>query len=333
MPLNIKEWQSLFIPLINQEIKKLIPEDSYKNLYDGMHYAFSTGGKKLRPTLCLFVCKTLGTDVKSAIPFATSLEMMHNFTLVHDDIEDGDLIRRNFPTVWKKYGMAHGINIGDGMIFKAYESLLNSEHYLPSEKVVILSKLLTDTLMRIIEGQNMEFNFRSRDNVSIEEYMEMVWRKSGVLFATALSGGAIIADASDEIKQALEEYGKKIGPAFQIRDDVLNLIGESRKYGKEIGGDIKEGKRTIIIIHCLNTCKSDERKKILNVLKKSREQVSVSDVKLVIKLMKKYNSIEFAQQKAEELASQAKQVLKKIRNRELAVTLTELADFISKRDY
>ena len=333
MPLNIKEWQSLFIPLIDQEIKKLIPEDSYKNLYDSMHYVFSTGGKKLRPTLCLFVCKILGTDVKSAIPFATSLEMMHNFTLVHDDIEDGDLIRRNFPTVWKKYGMAHGINIGDGMIFKAYESLLNSEHYLPSEKVVILSKLLTDTLMRIIEGQNMEFNFRSRGNVSIEEYMEMVWRKSGVLFATALSGGSIIADASDEIKQALEEYGKKIGPAFQIRDDVLNIIGEGRKYGKEIGGDIKEGKRTIIIIHCLNTCKSDERKKILDILKKSREQVSVSDVKLVIKLMKKYNSIEFAQQKAEELASQAKQVLKKIRNRELAVALTELADFISKRDY
>jgi geranylgeranyl pyrophosphate synthase len=321
------------VPLIDREIKKLIPEDSLKNLYDAMHYAFGSGGKRLRPILCLTVCKSLGADVKTALPFATAIELIHNFTLVHDDIEDGDVIRRNTQTIWKKYGIAHGINIGDGMIFKAYESLLNSTQYLPQEKVLQLSNLVTHTVIKIIEGQCMEFNFRSKDDVSIEEYMEMVWRKAGILFSAALSGGATIANASNEVKQALEEYGKKIGPAFQIRDDVLNLVGEKKKYGKEIGGDIKEGKRTIIIIHCLKNCEAQEQKNILKILNKGRDNVSDADVEFVISTVKKYNSIEFAQKEAENLADQAKRALRKIDNKELTAALTELADFISKRDY
>lgn len=326
--MNLEECRKEFVPLIDKEIKRLIP-DSHKNLYDGMNYAFDSGGKRLRSVLCLAVCKSLGGDIEKALPFAVAIEYIHNFTLIHDDIEDGDVLRRGKQTVWKKYGIAHGINIGDGMVLKAYESLLNSK--LPEHKIIKLSKLFTDSVMKIIEGQSMDFNFRN-SNIDTKEYMEMVWRKTGVLFAAALTGAAMIADADHRTIISLEEYGKGIGAAFQIRDDMLNLIGKKKKYGKEIGSDIKEGKKTLIIIHCLVNCKNGEKKRILQILSKGRENVNRNDIKFVINTVKKYGSVEFSQYQAEKLAKEAIDSLNGL-NRELKGLLNELADFVYKRNF
>ncbi len=319
-----------FKPLVDKKIKELIKSNSYPNLYDGIGYAISSGGKRLRPALCLAVCKALEDDIEKALPFAACIEILHNATLVHDDIEDGDELRRGLSTVWKKYGIEHAINIGDSMIFKSYECLLQSK--LPSEKILELADMFTDTVIKIIEGQNMELNFREKDFITVEEYVEMASKKAGVLFGLALSGGALIADASRQNIEKLMEYGKKIGLAFQIRDDVLNLAGKQKDYGKEIYGDIKEGKRTLITIHCLKNCNDAERKKLLEILKRGRENVGNRDVGLALTLIKKYDSIQFAKEYAENLIKESKKDIEKIDDR-LKNVLQEFADFMAKREY
>jgi len=322
----------IFVPLIDNELKKTVPENSFPNFYDAMNYVFDTGGKRLRPALCLSVCKILGCDIEKALPFAVAIEIAHNALLVHDDIEDGDGIRRGKLAVWKKYGLAHGINIGDGLFFKSYEVLLSSKKKLPENIFLNLAKLFTDFLTGITEGQNMEFNFLNKKEVSVEEYMEMTWKKSGSLLALALCGGAVIAERSD-LENPLFEYAKKIGPAFQIRDDVLNLIGKKETYGKEIGGDIKEGKRTLIIIHCLSKCNKKEKDTILSVLKRSRNEITDEEVKTVIGLIKKYGSIGFSQKYSEKLVEEANSLLKKLDNDELKKLLIDFSDLIIKRNY
>lgn len=331
--MNIKKYLETFVPLVNKKIKNILQDRSFPKLYDGMEYAINVGGKRIRPVLCLAVYKTIGGDEKQVLPFATAIELIHNFTLIHDDIEDCDELRRGSLTVWKKYGIAHGINIGDGLIFKAYEELLKSRSLLSEEKVLNLIHMLSTTVMRIIEGQNMEFNFRKRNSVSIEEYEEMAIKKAGVLFGLCLSGAALIGNSDGKTIENLMEYGKKIGLVFQIRDDVLNLIGKQEKYGKEICSDIKEGKRTLITIQCLKKCNNVEKKKLLEILKKDRNGVFNEDVKFVMSLIRKYNSIQFAEKHAEKLFEESKEYLKNVKSDELKNILEEFADFMINREY
>ncbi len=320
----------MFTPLIDKEIKKIIKSKS-DNLYRGMDYAVD-GGKKLRSVMCLTACEVLGGDIKKALPLAAAIEIMHNATLVHDDIEDVDSIRRGSLTVWKKFGLAQGLNIGDGMIFKSYESLLNSSG-LPSEKVLKLVEMLTNTLMEIVEGQHMELNFRERDDVETKEYEEMVYRKTGLLFGLSLAGGALIADASEKVQTNLIEYAKRTGLAFQLSDDILNLTADQGVYGKEIGGDIKEGKRTLIAIHCLENCDKLEKEKMLRILKKGRKNVDKKDVDLAISLIRKYRSIEFAKNYLEKMVKESKKYLDGIENSEFRKFLEEFLDFLINRKY
>jgi geranylgeranyl diphosphate synthase type I len=328
--LKIENFSKEFTPLIDKEIKKIIESRKFPNLYDGMEYAISAGGKRLRPVICLTICKTLGGNIEDALPFVAFIEIIHNFTLVHDDIEDGDELRRGLPSVWKKYGIPHAINIGDGMIFKAYESMLKSS--LPPEKVLKLAGMFTDTIMEIIEGQNMELNLREKDFATVDEYEEMAGKKAGVLFGLSLSGGAFIVNASEQTVSDLMEYGKMVGTAFQIRDDILNLTGKQEKYGKEIYGDIREGKRTLVIINCLENCNKLEKGKLLEILKKPREKVNNDDISFVLSLIKKYKSTQFASKYAEELLEESKKYLKNIDDR-LRGIIEEFSEFMVKREY
>lgn len=330
MQLKIENFSKEFIPLIDKKIKKIIGSRKSLTIYDGMKYAFFTGGKRLRPVLCLTVCKTLGGNVEDALPFAASIEIIHNFTLVHDDIEDRDELRRGSPSVWKKYGIPRAINIGDGMIFKAYECMIKSN--LPHEKVLKLVDMFTDTIMRIIEGQDMELDLKEKESLTIEEYEEMVSKKTGVLFGLSLAGGAVIADAPEHVVRNLMEYGKIVGIAFQIRDDVLNLVGKQGKYGKELYGDIKEGKRTLVIINCLNKSNKVEKEKLLEILNKPREEVDNDDISFVLSLIKKYNSIQFAMKHAERLLERSKKYLKDIDAGPREV-IEEFSEFMVKREY
>lgn len=329
--MDVKKLLAETAPLIDDEIAKYIPRKSpIKNLYDGMWHGIGTGGKRLRPVLCLVAAEALGAKREQALPFAAALEIFHNMTLVHDDIEDGDKVRRDQPAVWVKHGLEHGVNIGDGMLVKAYEAVMGSyKAGLSPEKTMELFEILNSTMMRIVEGQAMEMNFRGRADVTVDEYMDMVWRKTGILIGAAVAGGAVIAGASDNARDKLTEWGKNIGPAFQIRDDILDFTaGKGR--GDIIGSDIREGKRSMIAIYTLEKLPADDKKKLLEILDKPREKTTGEDVEWVIGKFNECSALDFAQKRAQDMADRAVKIVKSL-DIEGRGTLLAITNFIVNR--
>ncbi len=318
------------ITLIDRELEKILPQkEPQENFYAAMRYALASGGKRIRPALCLVTCEGLGGKGELALPYAISLEILHNMTLTHDDIMDGDRTRRDQPSIWVKYGISHGINVGDGMYCLALAQITKA-NYPPKLKADLLS-LLNDTALHIFEGQAFDVDLREFDSASEQVYMESVKQKTGVLIAAAVVGGAIIAGASEEMLSALTQYGNKIGMAFQIRDDVIDLT-EGKGRGGEIGCDIKEGKKSLIAIHALNHAFPEDAHKLISILQKEREEKNQEDINWVISLYKKLGSIKYAQLQATELIEDAIAALRVIPSKELRTTLEDLAYFIVHRN-
>jgi geranylgeranyl pyrophosphate synthase len=244
-------------------------------------------------------------------------------------VEDGDTVRRGKPTVWVKYGIAHAINVGDGMAYYAIKAILKcKERGVDDETIFQLLERFTDTAIRTAEGQAMDLNLRNNNNPTEEEYMKMVIGKTAYYLTIPMVGGAIIAGADDSLIEKLIEYGKYIGPAFQIKDDILDLTeGKGRD---DIGNDIKEGKRSILVVYALERATEEERKKLLEILNKPREETTKEEVMWVIDLFKRTKAIERAEKKAEELASRAKDVIRDF-PAELRNVLEVMADYMVKR--
>jgi geranylgeranyl pyrophosphate synthase len=298
------------LPLIEREIAVVFPKHGLPNLQDAVWYHMDTGGKKLRPLLAIATCEALGGSARQIAPFAAACEVLHNWFLVHDDIEDGDKMRRDRPAVWVKYGLAHGINVGDYMSQKVFELILNSKKYgVDNEKIFRLTEAMVKTSVKTAEGQTMDINLRNNNAPSEEDYMEMVMGKTGHYLTVTMIGAAIVADRGEIIPHLLE-FGQYIGPAFQIADDVLDLT-EGKGRG-ETGRDIKEGKRSILVVHCLQHCSAAEGEKLISILNKPPEHTTAADVDEVKKLFEKYDSIEYARRKAHELQKSALISAKKI---------------------
>ncbi len=293
--------------LIENEILKVIPRKSIKNLNDAAWYHFNTGGKRLRPVLAIMTCESLEGDVNKALPFAAACELMHNWLLVHDDIEDGDMVRRNMETVWKKYGLAHGVNIGDFMSEKVYELVLKSRELgVDNETVIRLINCIVETGVKTAEGQTRDMNLRDNNNPSEGEYMETIEGKTAYYLMMPIVGGAIIVGRDEEFVDRIKEFGLKVGPAFQITDNLLDLTqGKGRR---ETGCDIKEGKRTLMVVHCSSRCTAAERKRLFQILNKPRKRTSANDIQAVKELFLKYGSIEHARERANILVGEAKEL-------------------------
>lgn len=228
--------------IINDFIKALDIPKHPANLYDPIRYTLEQGGKRLRPELCLIACHTLGGNPKQALYPAVSLEMLHNFTLIHDDIMDASDLRRGQDTVYKKWGTNIAILAGDTLLGMAYDLLLKY----PSIGAHKFSTLLTTTFIEICEGQQMDMDFEQRDVVSVEEYLEMIRLKTSVLLGACMKAGAISANASPDRQSAFYNFGQNIGMAFQIQDDLLDVYGQTEKLGKNIGDDIADNKKTYL---------------------------------------------------------------------------------------
>lgn len=287
--------------LIDEEIFKHLPKGEPKELYDLIKDYPSRGGKRLRPILCLLSCEALGEDPKKALITAAAVEILHEFGLVHDDIEDGSDYRREQPTLHHMYGIPLAINAGDALHLKAWEVILKNKETLGEEKTLELLKEFIMAGWELVEGQTLELSWikYKKWDITEEDYFNMCAKKtSWYTCITPLRMGAIIANAKPEYLEYLIEFGYDLGIAFQIQDDLLNLLGEDKKYGKEIGGDIYEGKRTLMLIHLLNSCKSEEKSKIIEIMNKERHEKTADDVEYIISLMKKYRSIEYAKEKA-----------------------------------
>jgi len=243
---SIKELQSLISTEIEKEIRQLYQAEP-KNLYEPVGYALSMGGKRLRPVMALLACNLYSETVEKAFPVAMAIELFHNFTLLHDDIMDGAEMRRNNPSVYKKYNENIAILSGDAMSIMAYKYLLKCNSTDPAP----LIRLFSQTALEVCEGQQFDMDFESRLDVSIPEYINMIRLKTAVLLASSLKLGALAANAPEKIACQLYEFGLNLGIAFQLQDDLLDVFADQDKFGKRIGGDIVSNKKTFLLLKAL----------------------------------------------------------------------------------
>jgi len=235
-----------------------IPDKSPENLYLPIKYILKNGGKRIRPLLVLLATKTFDEDINKALPAAAAIETFHNFTLIHDDIMDKALIRRGKPTVHQKWDENIAILSGDTMLVWAYKMLENYD----AEIYKNLSALLNQTAIEVCEGQQMDMDFENRKEVSIDEYIKMIRLKTAVLLGTSLQFGAIVSRAGNENMKLFYDFGVQLGLAFQIQDDYLDVYGETTHFGKKIGGDIIDRKKTFLYINALQKANQNDKNRL-----------------------------------------------------------------------
>lgn len=275
--------------LIKQAIEATAYPSQPEGLYEPIAYTLSMGGKRLRPTLTLMAYALYAEDVERALPTAIALETYHNHTLLHDDLMDNADVRRGMPTVHKKWDANTAVLSGDAMLIMACQKMMETHTpYLPE-----LMRLFLRTQQEICEGQQYDVNFESRTDVTVEEYIEMIRLKTSVLLACALKSGALIAGATEEEQDLLYRFGEKVGLAFQLQDDYLDCYGDPATFGKAIGGDIRCGKKTFMLISALAKANKNENKEDFNTLMTSRDTITV------LNLYKKYDIPQLAREKME----------------------------------
>jgi|TARA_R110000737_G_scaffold233265_1_gene246554 geranylgeranyl diphosphate synthase type II len=226
-----------------------------KNLYEPLRYFLTLGGKRMRPVLTLMGTELFGEKGESAIHAAMGVELFHNFTLIHDDIMDAAPLRRSKTTVHTKWNENIAILSGDVLMVKAYQEICKQNPKHLAELMLVFNK----TAVEVCEGQQMDMDFETRNDVTIEEYIEMIRLKTSVLLGGALEMGAIIAGASESDRKKLYTFGQELGLAFQIKDDYLDLYGDPEKFGKQIGGDVISNKKTLLYLLALENANTQQR--------------------------------------------------------------------------
>ncbi|MHB1146289.1 MAG: polyprenyl synthetase family protein [Lutibacter sp.] len=252
----IETYKEDFVCYLNEKIVLKEPA----NLYEPIHYILQIGGKRLRPVLTLMTCDLFNGNVKKAYDAAMAIEIFHNFTLVHDDIMDSAPIRRGFETVHKKWDINTGILSGDAMLIMAYQCFENYEPVVYQK----LMKLFSKTALEVCEGQQLDVDFESRNDVTIPRYLKMITYKTSVLVAAAMKMGAIIANVNDEEAEKIYDFGLNLGIAFQLQDDYLDTFGDEALFGKQIGGDIAENKKTFLYLKAIEVCGIEDKNKLMN---------------------------------------------------------------------
>lgn len=254
---SISEYQSF----ISNHFSAISIEREPKNLYEPIAYILSLGGKRMRPVLTLMTAEIFNSDYKKALAAATAVEVFHNFSLIHDDIMDDAPLRRGNETVHEKWDVNTGILSGDAMLILAYQYF---EHYEP-KIFQSLAKLFSKTALEVCEGQQWDVDFEQRDDVSIPEYLKMIEYKTAVLVGAAMKMGAIVAETSEKNANLIYDFGLNLGIAFQLQDDYLDAFGDPETFGKQVGGDIIENKKTYLYLKALEFSKKEEKEQLLHL--------------------------------------------------------------------
>jgi geranylgeranyl diphosphate synthase type II len=235
------------IALVQQEIKNIDYIGEPKELYDPMNYVLQLGGKRLRPVTVLLAANLFSEEINCAVPAAKAVEVFHNFTLVHDDIMDNAPLRRGQETVHEKWNDNVAILSGDSLLIKAYDHFLIGNY----ANLNAVLKVFNTTAIEVCEGQQLDMNFETRNDVTISEYINMIRLKTSVLVGGAMKIGALVANSSDEDAQYIYDFGVNLGVAFQLQDDYLDCFGDPEKFGKQVGGDIISNKKTFMMLKAL----------------------------------------------------------------------------------
>ncbi len=307
------------------------------NLHDAMAYALGTDiadpklrGKRIRPALCLLTAIALDAKIEHAMPFALAIELMHNFCLVHDDIEDGDTMRRGRESVWKRYGIPHAINIGDYLLVHAERALLYEKGAdLDEATRLALLRVLNDALNRTHIGQAMDMNARTSREISVEDYMRITREKTGRYLAAPIQGGAVVAHAAPAVLKNIERMTAVLGPLFQIMDDVIDLTeGKGREA---VGSDIREGKRSFMVAHAAERCSKQERERLFEILDRPREKTTEEDVTWGIRFFESQGSLDAAREECRKLLQDGLTIMKKLPP-SLSAALRPVFERLSRRE-
>ncbi len=286
---------------VNKEIEVMAYENKPAELYEPIRYILSLGGKKIRPVLVLLSYNLYKEDVELVLPAALGWEIFHNFTLLHDDLMDQADIRRNQATVHKKWDENTAILSGDAMLILAYQYIAQS----PAEKLKPLLDLFSTTAAEICGGQEYDMLFESRLDVTEEEYMEMIRLKTAVMLGACLKTGAILAGANNEDAYRLYQFGINTGLAFQLKDDLLDVFGDSSVFGKKTGGDILCNKKTFLLIHALKNAQGETRKELLHWLNVSDPMQNEAKIKAVTRIFETLGIRKLTEEKMQHHFNQA----------------------------
>ena len=243
-----------YTTLIEGELGKIGFPTTPERLYEPLRYFLQIGGKRIRPMLTLLGAELFGASHEKAMAQALSIEVFHNFTLIHDDIMDEAPLRRNVQTIHEKWNRDVAILSGDVLMIKAYQLLGQIDHALLPEAFTLFNK----TAIEVCEGQQMDMDFEQRSDVTIDEYIEMIRLKTSVLLGCALEMGAIVAEASSHDREAIYNFGQHIGIAFQIQDDILDLYADPDKFGKQVGGDVIANKKTMLYLTAIQNATKEQ---------------------------------------------------------------------------
>ena len=295
-------------------------------LYDADNYFLSLGGKRIRPVMCLMANQLFGDINPDAYQVAKAIELFHNFSLIHDDIMDAAPLRRGMETVHHKYGINTALLAGDVMLVTAYE-YLNKINPLYLKRIV---SLFNKTAKQVCEGQQLDMDFEKKENVLLDEYLNMIELKTSVLLAASLEMGAILGGASAGNCKHLYEFGKNLGIAFQVQDDYLDAFGNPEKFGKDVGGDIRQNKKTFLLIHAFEVADEKQKAALRNLIKEN----PADKVEKVLDIFRACNVDAWADELKQQYLENA---LKHLEDTAVVSTrkknLKELANFLIQREH
>lgn len=315
---------------VDEHLQQITSKNDPKLLYEPIKYILSGGGKRIRPALLIFSCEAFGGNPESAYDAAAAIEILHNFTLVHDDIMDNAGTRRGRDTIHKKWDTNVAILAGDEMIGLAYKSLAKTK----SKNISEIFDCFTDGIIEVCEGQSYDKEFEVKNDVSLNEYLMMIGKKTSKLLEACAVVGSLIADANEEQINSMRAYAENIGLAFQIQDDLLDVVADEKEFGKKSGGDIYERKKTYLILKALETAADkNDKAQLQKIISNTGNEISNSDVQNVKDIYKKYGVIEDAKEKVEYYTKKANSYLNVIKNEEHKNQLLWFSDMLLSRNF
>ncbi len=308
----LKQYLADCRDLVLDEIRRIVPQNRYRStLYDYMLEYPLRQGKAFRPSLCLATSRALGGRLQDALRTAAVLELYHNAFLIHDDVEDGSLMRRGYATLHEDYGIPIAVNVGDGMFALCLQPLLDNMQLLGLGRALKIMQTIARMARESVEGQSIELDWvrHGRWGLRDRDYCLMSYKKTcWYTFITPIQVGAIVTGAGREQLNRLRKYATYMGIAFQIQDDLLNLTASEARYGKEIGGDLWEGKHTVMLLHMMRSASPEERARAERILDKPRLAKTEADIRMLFDLIYRYESIDYARALTRRLARKAQKV-------------------------
>lgn len=319
----IEQYRKTFLEYLNHfDIDK-----EPKNLYEPIKYILNLGGKRMRPILTLLAADAFKSDIDKVLPAALCVEIFHNFSLIHDDIMDNSPLRRGHATVHEKWDINTGILSGDTMLILAYNLF---DEYKP-EVFKELTQLLSKTALEVCEGQQHDVDFETRNDVTINEYLKMITYKTAVLVACALKMGAIVANASKKDQDLMYDFGLNLGLAFQLQDDYLDAYGNPETFGKQVGGDIIENKKTYLYLKALELSSTNESRQLQDMFSIQLED-NTEKIKMVKEFFVNSGSATATRGLIEEYTNKAFSVLEELNiSKEKRELLHEFGDYLMTR--